>query len=180
MPNNPAFTVRHQGRVNVLKTPVKVSGAFNPNNPPKQVTYKQFEALWDTGATKSVICQRVVDTCNLTPISMTQVHHADGVSLSEVYSVSFVLRNNVIVPEVQVTKGKFIGGQFDVLIGMDIISLGDFAVTNRNKKTVFSFRIPSIAEIDFVKVETPHQDKIGRNQPCPCGSGKKHKKCCGS
>ena len=21
--------------------------------------------------------------------------------------------------------------------------------------------------------------KIGRNQPCPCGSGKKHKKCCG-
>lgn len=23
------------------------------------------------------------------------------------------------------------------------------------------------------------QSKIGRNQPCPCGSGKKHKKCCG-
>ncbi len=22
--------------------------------------------------------------------------------------------------------------------------------------------------------------KVGRNQPCPCGSGKKHKKCCGS
>lgn len=21
--------------------------------------------------------------------------------------------------------------------------------------------------------------KIGRNDPCPCGSGKKHKKCCG-
>lgn len=23
------------------------------------------------------------------------------------------------------------------------------------------------------------QPKIGRNEPCPCGSGKKHKKCCG-
>jgi preprotein translocase subunit SecA len=23
------------------------------------------------------------------------------------------------------------------------------------------------------------EDKIGRNAPCPCGSGKKHKKCCG-
>lgn len=22
-------------------------------------------------------------------------------------------------------------------------------------------------------------DKVGRNEPCPCGSGKKHKKCCG-
>ncbi|QQK74689.1 SEC-C domain-containing protein [Salicibibacter cibarius] len=23
------------------------------------------------------------------------------------------------------------------------------------------------------------EEKIGRNDPCPCGSGKKHKKCCG-
>lgn len=28
-----------------------------------------------------------------------------------------------------------------------------------------------------IKRETP---KVGRNDPCPCGSGKKHKKCCGS
>jgi uncharacterized protein len=27
-----------------------------------------------------------------------------------------------------------------------------------------------------VKRETP---KVGRNDPCPCGSGKKHKNCCG-
>jgi SEC-C motif-containing protein len=25
-----------------------------------------------------------------------------------------------------------------------------------------------------------HVVKIGRNDPCPCGSGKKHKKCCGA
>jgi SEC-C motif-containing protein len=24
-----------------------------------------------------------------------------------------------------------------------------------------------------------HSDKVGRNDPCPCGSGKKYKKCCG-
>jgi uncharacterized protein YecA (UPF0149 family) len=23
-------------------------------------------------------------------------------------------------------------------------------------------------------------EKIGRNDPCPCGSGKKYKKCCGA
>ena len=28
-----------------------------------------------------------------------------------------------------------------------------------------------------VKRETP---KVGRNDPCPCGSGKKYKKCCGA
>lgn len=32
---------------------------------------------------------------------------------------------------------------------------------------------------------TPHkpmtaENKVGRNDPCPCGSGKKYKKCCGS
>jgi SWIM/SEC-C metal-binding protein len=24
------------------------------------------------------------------------------------------------------------------------------------------------------------EKKVGRNDPCPCGSGKKHKKCCGT
>ena len=24
-----------------------------------------------------------------------------------------------------------------------------------------------------------NEEKIGRNDPCPCGSGKKYKKCCG-
>jgi uncharacterized protein YecA (UPF0149 family) len=31
--------------------------------------------------------------------------------------------------------------------------------------------------------ETPtilNENKIGRNESCPCGSGKKYKKCCGS
>jgi SEC-C motif-containing protein len=35
---------------------------------------------------------------------------------------------------------------------------------------------------DYVVPETFHRDapKVGRNDPCPCGSGKKHKKCCGA
>ena len=31
-------------------------------------------------------------------------------------------------------------------------------------------------KVDPVKYETT---KVGRNEPCPCGSGKKYKKCCG-
>ncbi|NOZ62027.1 MAG: hypothetical protein GXO74_10135 [Calditrichaeota bacterium] len=33
----------------------------------------------------------------------------------------------------------------------------------------------------LTKVETYHREtpKVGRNDPCPCGSGKKYKKCCG-
>ena len=34
---------------------------------------------------------------------------------------------------------------------------------------------------DVPKVETVVHDgpRVGRNDPCPCGSGKKYKKCCG-
>lgn len=32
----------------------------------------------------------------------------------------------------------------------------------------------------FSRYVAEHGKKIGRNEPCPCGSGKKYKKCCGS
>lgn len=46
--------------------------------------------------------------------------------------------------------GSEIGTQnIDLLIGMDIIGLGDFAVTNLGGNTVFTFRVPSVEKIDF-------------------------------
>lgn len=34
-------------------------------------------------------------------------------------------------------------------------------------------------EVDDLNPDPSHHPKIGRNDPCPCGSGKKFKKCCG-
>ncbi len=31
-----------------------------------------------------------------------------------------------------------------------------------------------------VNPSIPGRSKVGRNEPCPCGSGRKHKKCCGA
>lgn len=39
----------------------------------------------------------------------------------------------------------------EMLIGMDIISHGDFAFTNQDGKSCFSFRIPSKTKIDYVE-----------------------------
>ena len=35
--------------------------------------------------------------------------------------------------------------------------------------------------LDYEKIQLPikNDPKIGRNNSCPCGSGKKYKKCCG-
>ena len=38
----------------------------------------------------------------------------------------------------------------ELLIGMDVILGGDFALTNLNKKTTISFVSPSMKEIDFI------------------------------
>ena len=32
---------------------------------------------------------------------------------------------------------------------------------------------------EYRKSKTVTVEKVGRNEPCPCGSGKKYKKCCG-
>ena len=32
---------------------------------------------------------------------------------------------------------------------------------------------------EYREANIAHSDKIGRNDPCPCGSGKKYKNCCG-
>ena len=60
----------------------------------------------------------------------------------------------------------------------------NFAVLlNRMKSTArfwgFCGHTPEEAENFAPKRGTVHVYKVGRNDPCPCGSGKKYKKCCG-
>ena len=56
--------------------------------------------------------------------------------------------------------------------------------------------VPKVQKVERVQVATPlvegfgdgksvkrapaKSEKVGRNDPCPCGSGKKYKKCCGA
>ena len=45
---------------------------------------EKFNALWDTGASATVITQKVVDALGLKPISMTNVVTAAGPGVAEV------------------------------------------------------------------------------------------------
>ena len=47
-------------------------------------------------------------------------------------------------------KGKVVT-PVDVLIGMDVIGAGDFAITNYRHKTTLTFRVPSKEALDFTK-----------------------------
>lgn len=98
----------------------------------------------------SVVTQKVVDTCGLKPFTVQKVQGAyGGVEVRHAFLVNFGLPNKIAIPNVKVVLGE--PGGTDILIGMDIITLGDFAVTNKGGVTVFAFRIPSISVIDYVE-----------------------------
>ncbi len=176
-----ACTVAYNGRSNVLKSKAWLSAAFDPNKSAAPPSI-EFDAIWDTGASASVISKSVVAKCGLQPTGMVNVHTVGGQQTCMSYLVCISLPNKVGFPSVKVTEGKINGA--DVLIGMDLIGLGDFSVSNYQGKTVFSYRIPSVDRTDFVKevnkAKQQETGKVGRNAPCPCGSTKKYKKCCGA
>ncbi|ANU10147.1 hypothetical protein BBH88_07445 [Planococcus antarcticus DSM 14505] len=52
---------------------------------------------------------------------------------------------------------------------------------NRGKQPAELFEREALMPLPTVPYEIGcASDKVGRNDPCPCGSGKKHKKCCGA
>jgi len=179
-----AFTSTANGRLREIITEIGVSLPFIASNvKADDERILKTNALWDTGATNSVVTRKTANELNLKPISVTKVSHADGVSNANVYLVNIYLPNNLIIPNVRVTECADAAGNFGVIIGMDIISAGDFSITNVGNRTTVSFRIPSIKTIDYVQeansLKTSSQKHVGRNDPCPCGSGLKYKKCHG-
>lgn len=113
---------------------------------------RQYNALWDNGATSSVVTERVVEELGLGVEGFTSVYHVGGESKrNPLCFVNLVLLTEVHFPGIEVVSGQLSG--CDVLIGTDIINRGDFAVSNKNGATAFSFRIPSVEDFDFVKAD---------------------------
>jgi len=181
-----AFTAESTGRLRELVTPISLA------DPSKIVDLSQLKdagalfttrALWDTGASNCAITTDTANALGLRPSSKAFVNHAGGQSLQNVYHVHIFLPNGVALRLVRVTECAN-NTTWGLIIGMDVITRGDFAITNIGGKTTFSFRFPSTETIDFVKahpIAPPPQPiaKAGRNDKCPCGSGKKYKHCHG-
>jgi len=98
-------------------------------------------ALWDTGASGSAITPILAQRMNLIPINRVKVNGINNTSMADVVKVSIGLPNMVMVEEVNVMVCNLVK-DVDLLIGMDIILLGDFSISNGDGKTLFSFAIP--------------------------------------
>lgn len=136
-----AFVVKSNAIMNSLKANVVIS-----------CDEKSVEviALWDTGATNSCISMDVVENLGLVVTGNIDVLTPSGGSIANTYLVDVLLPNNVPVKDLRVCDSKIGSQGIGMLVGMDIISKGDFCVSNFQGQTVFSFRMPSDAVMDFV------------------------------
>lgn len=173
-----ALTHSESKIANVITTPVEVKNLITQAS-------ISTNAIWDTGATNSVVTIKLAQQLGLSPAGKTNVRGVHGTKMVNKYFVNLTLNNKEISLDIPVTECDDLSADNSIgmLIGMDIISKGDFAITNFQGKTVMSFRVPSIEKVDYVAQMNLHSPasnkKIGRNEKCPCGSGKKYKNCCG-
>ena len=138
-------TRSYKGVFNCIITPVEITNTENGN------TIRTL-AIWDTGATGSVVTKKLASDLGLVAVSKGFANTAGGVVETGNYYVKITLiGSGSFTVKRRVTDCQRLSATDDVgmLIGMDIITLGDFAITNLNGQTVMSFRIPSMGRIDF-------------------------------
>jgi len=136
-----AFKTEYGGITRELRTEIKIklpSSMVGRTN----TGWIGLVGLWDTGATHSVITKSVVDRLKLIPTGKTMVFGINTSELRDTFMVDIGLPNRVAIPDVTVTECVINSPGIDVIIGMNIIQLGDFSISNGPGKTFFSFAIP--------------------------------------
>ena len=88
---------------------------------------------------------------NLMSVDKKPISGVHGSQIVDLVLITVELPNGVIKKNVKVAVCNMTANA-DVIIGMDIISLGDFAISNGNEQTLFSFAVPPFKEkTDFSK-----------------------------
>ncbi|HVI69752.1 MAG TPA: retropepsin-like aspartic protease [Magnetospirillaceae bacterium] len=168
-----AFTSKADGIITEIRTQ---TGVFLVPTGQTVITkdIEQFEAIWDTGASNTAVSSKVINQLGSKLITFRPVNTGNGLVNAPVHLLNIMLPNNVIVPNVRVTELQNLNS-CHVLIGMDIISQGDFAITHASGKACFSFRMPSHKPIDFVPESNLHNLKLKRaTTKTPRPKRKKH------
>ena len=139
-----AFTKKYDNLTRVLTLPVKISLVGSNGS-------YETQGIIDTGAICSVVSLNLVEKLRGIPFNYQFINTASSHNtLTPLYKASIVLCNKLEITNLTVSDGTLPAGE-ECLIGMDILSLGDLAVSNFEGKTCISFRIPSLQNIAFTE-----------------------------
>lgn len=105
---------------------------------------KLENAAWGTGATNTVITPEIVTALGLKPSEKHAVSTLNGIINVNTHLIDLCFENGYKIANLRVFSGEdYSEFDYDVLIGMDVITQGDFLVSTVNDKTTFSFRMPA-------------------------------------
>ena len=139
------FTIEYISKQTDIATTCKVFNSLESGG----VSYNG-NAVWDTGATSTVIHTRVSKFLNLVPTGRAVAYGVNSLTEVNEYVIDIKLHDEIFFKNLQVIEAN-LAGNADVLVGMDIIGQGDFAICNAK---VFSFALPSFDRaIDFTTLQ---------------------------
>ena len=101
-------------------------------------------AAWDTGATNTIISPEIVKALGLKTSGKFAVSAFGRIMEVNTYIVDLYFENGYKIANLQVmSNDDNVNFDYDVLIGMDVITKGDFCISTINGETSFSFRMPA-------------------------------------
>jgi hypothetical protein len=110
--------------------------------------------------------------------------HADTGQTIRGFAVSALIDLKA-VEAIDIIRGAFRRNSVDISIAGDLedveieLGLRDHRVTPAPYYPILSGNWSPQPAVDRIpRNASPGRAKVGRNDPCPCGSGKKYKKCC--
>ena len=127
---------------------------------------EKISGVWDTGSEGCLISFELAQKLKLPTVGKKKVIGVNDEKWSPEYLLNLRLPNGHSFEMINVLVGELVGSD-EILIGMSIITQGDFAVTNVNNSTSFSFRTPSIGRINYVTDQEKailEEERINRKQ----------------
>lgn len=114
-------------------------------------TEEKISVEWDYDVTICSISTELANKLNLKQCGVCNTLNTTESIPTNVYEIVLVLHDIMEIPVIVDAVPNIHSTGIDMLIGMDVICLGDFAISNYNGETCFSFRYPSKGLIDFTK-----------------------------
>lgn len=142
---NKPYTKHYESLSGEITTPAYIFPKFEEGTLPPLKFYTE-NAAWDTGAECSIISPYLAQSLNLKSIGKVEARGV-GHGRGELCEIAVALPNGKVIHDLQVYCLDI--EDYDILLGMDVINQCDFAITNQNGKTTFSFQSPSSTTIDF-------------------------------
>ena len=102
-----------------------------------------------------MVSRNAAKQCRLAIQDHIRVNHVQGKEDNVPrFLIDLRLADDLYIRNAWAVEGNFEQGSdpatdFDVIIGMNVLTVGDFAISNYDGKTLLTFRAPSEERIDF-------------------------------